>query len=226
MRATPPAGVAARAGLITGLFVGILSLPFISLARFAGGRGLGLFFLLIALIAYAVAGFIATRRSGLLRSGVGAGALAAVITVFIAICLGIAILGLMAPRLMMALSGDPVISGRPHLPAARGLLRRGALLWLAALYGLIMLAVGAFGGFIGGLLGRVGRPQSPAAFPYAAAPTPSGVAAPYTPGGQAAGTQSYDAAPGPAPYFPPPIYHPDAPAPEAPTTVDEAQPPA
>ena len=51
MQAQRPAGVAARAGLITGLFVGILSLPVLTLSltlaaarRAVGGSALELFF--------------------------------------------------------------------------------------------------------------------------------------------------------------------------------------
>ncbi len=116
MQAQRPAGVAARAGLITGLFVGILSLPVITLSRLTSGAGLSLLFLIVALVAFAIAGYIATRRSGLLRSGVGAGALAALIAIFIAICLGVVIVALLAPRVALVtqapFGGAPAGGGR------------------------------------------------------------------------------------------------------------------
>ena len=196
MQAAPPAGIATRAGLITGLFVGVLSLPVITLTRLSGAPGLSLFFLLIALVAYIIAGSIATRRSGLLRSGVGAGALAAAITLFLAICLGIVILAALSPRL--AVNFPPAgVAGH-----ARGLLVRRALVGGTLIASLILMALGVAGGFIGGMLGRIGRPRQPLAPPYtSASPAPQFAASAVT-------APTYPSAPNAAPFFPPPIYDP------------------
>lgn len=211
MQAAPPAGVATRAGLITGLFAGILSLPFITLMRLSGAPGLGFFFLFIALVAYMIAGSIATRRSGLLRSGVGAGALAAAITLFIAICLGIVILALLSPRLAQGLPTAAGVAGRAHRPLARALTRRGAVLWLAVIGSLNVMALGVIGGFLGGLLGRIGRQRQAAAPSSAQADPTQQFAASAPPFTANAAPSTYPSDPNAASYFPPPIPHPNDP---------------
>ena len=176
MQAQRPAGIAARAGLITGLFIGILSLPVITISGVTGGRGLLLLFLLIAFGAFAIAGYLSGRRSGRVLSGVGAGTLAAAVAVFIALCVGVVIVALLAPH--AALGG--VRGGRLRpLPLVRTAIAR---LFTG---GFFMLGAGALGGLIGGLLSRLGRPRS-------------------APGSGAPGGGERPFAPQPAPAFPPP----------------------
>jgi hypothetical protein len=205
MQAQRPAGIAARTGLITGLFVGVLSLPVITISGVTGGRGLLVLFLLVAFVAFAIAGYLATRRSGLVRSGVGAGTLAAAVAVFIALCLGVVIVALLAPH--AALGGGRGGRLRP-LPLVRTAIVR---LFTG---GFFMLAAGALGGLIGGLLGRLGRPRSApggdapgsGARPFTPAPTPafSPPGGGYTPGDSSPTT--------PQPYYPlAPAYDGDAP---------------
>lgn len=200
MQAQRPAGIAARAGLITGFFVGVLSLPVITINGVTGGRGLFLLFLLIAFIAFAIAGYLAARRSGRIRSGLGAGALAAGIAMFIAICCGIVIVTLLASR-------APLAPGRVRVVP----LARQAILRLV-IGSLVIFGVGTVGGFVGGLLGRLSRPR--AAFGSGAA----GAAPPFTPppapafiplGGYTPGDSSTTT---PQPYYPlAPAYDGDAP---------------
>lgn len=221
MQAQRPAGVAARAGLITGLFVGILSLPVITLSRLTSGAGLGLLFLIVALVAFAIAGYIATRRSGLLRSGVGAGALAALIAIFIAICLGVVIVALLAPR--VALVAQAPLGGRgfggrgvPN-PGVRSFPRVRAAIVSLFLAPLLLMGTGVLGGFLGALLARLGRPRQPVAPQFAPAgfapqftAPPAAPAAPFAPA-----APNYPSNPGgatPPPYYPPtPPYDPNAP---------------
>lgn len=211
MQAQRPAGIAARAGLITGLFVGILSLPFIALSRFAGAAGLGLIFLVIALIACAIAGFLATRRSGLLRSGVGAGALAAFITLFIATCLGIAIIALLAPHVALA----PLGGGRGGFgalrPGIRVLRPRFAALLIYLFTSALVMGAGVGGGFLGGLLARLTHPRQPAA--------PQFSPQPYSPA-SASNAPTDVNSPSPMPYYPPPPIF-DAEAPTTPSFPQE-----
>jgi hypothetical protein len=207
MQAQRPAGIAARTGLITGLFVGVLSLPVITISGVTGRVGLRLLFLAVALVAFAIAGYLATRHSGLLRSGVGAGALAAAVAMFIAICFGTVIVALMTPYALLG--------------AGRGIrIRRMPLARLAFirlfLQTLLILGAGVLGGFLGGLLGRLGRPRQPAApqfAPSGPAPqfAPGGFTAPFTPAGNAVTPGGFPSQPA----YPPTPYDPDAP-----TTVD------
>lgn len=190
MQSQRPTGVAARAGLITGLFVGILSLPVITLSvtlaavrRAAGGSALGFFFLIAALIAFAVAGYIATRHSGLLRSGTGAGALASLVATFVAVCLGTVIIILLASR-VAAIAPLARGGGRVVAIALRQIISRSIV------SGILLLGAGPLGGFIGALLGRLGRPAQPNAPAFTAG---GPVVPPFTP--QAA-----------APFAPPPAY--------------------
>lgn len=229
MQATP-AGVATRVGLITGLFIGVLSLPFITLMRLSGAPGLGALFLLIALVAYAIAGYLATRRSGLLRSGVGAGALAATITLFIAICLGIVILALLAPRLALGLPIPPALVHGVRGPLARAATRRviGAA-GFTIIASLLIMGLGLLGGFLGGLFGRLGRPRQPVSPTYSApspAPqfTPSAMpgtlGTPGTPGTSGVPfAPSYPPDPAAAPYAQPAPYDPG----DTPTVMDGGQ---
>lgn len=229
MSAQPPS-VATRNGAIAGVLLGILCLPIItvSAARAALGprNGLAIIFLVIALIVFAVAGFSASRRNGLLRSGVWAGFLAALITTFIAVCLGIVIVTLLAPSLLAA------------APAARrGVAWRVSRLTVTArlavvrltLGGLILLVGGLVAGLVGGLLGRIGRRSGDGGR--------GGQAAAYV--AQGANAQAFSAPTTPTPPYgqpytppmgpvntPPPAYYPAA-APfddNAPTTVRESQP--
>lgn len=191
------AGVAAQAGFITGFFVGILSLPLITLSvslgvfrRAFGGSGLFFFFLLAALIAFAIAGYVATRRSGLLRSGVGAGALASAIATFIAVSLGIVIITLLVARLAPAAA----LSGRIGSGALRAGLRM--IIVRSIIGSALLLVAGPLSGMIGGALGRAGAPTQPFApgpsappsyrtpvytSPVPTAPGYSGSTAPITP---------------------------------------------
>lgn len=208
MMRSQPSSVATRNGVIAGIALGILSLPVITLSvieRVVGlGGGLPALFLLSALVVFAVAGFSASRYSGLARSGVWAGFLAALIATFIAICLGVVIVALLT-------SNAAVVA-----PAARhgaaGRLALGVRLAIVrlALGGLILLAGGLVAGLIGGLLGRIGRPHGGHAHgaPYLASDSAAQTqvyAAPTSP------AQSYMADYTPAPPSAPPLYTPTAP---------------
>lgn len=201
MRAQRPAGIATRAGLMTGLFIGVLSLPVITISGVIRLLGLRLLFLAVACVAFAIAGYLATRRSGRLRSGVGAGALAAVVAVFIALCCGVVIVTALTPSLLTG-------------AVARGArIRRGALefflLARLAAQALYMLGAGAVSGLIGGALGRLGRPQ----LQYAPA-------TPVAPTGEVAGA-AYQA----GSFAPHPVYPPAAPYDsDAPTIITPSSP--
>lgn len=183
MRAQRPAGIATRAGLMTGLFIGVLSLPVITISGVVRLLGLRLLFFVVACVAFAIAGYLATRRSGRLRSGVGAGALAAVVAVFIALCCGVVIVAALTPSLLTG-----AVSRGPRI-------RRGALelflLARLAWQALYMLGAGAVSGLIGGALGRLGRPQ-----PQFASATP------FTPTGEAAGAAYQAGSSAPQPIYP------------------------
>ena len=225
MQAQRPAGVAARAGLITGLFVGILSLPVITLSRLTSGAGLGLLFLIVALVAFGIAGYIATRRSGLLRSGVGAGALAALIAIFIAICLGVVIVALLAPRVALVaqapfggpMAGADLADAAYRTLGLRAFPRVRTAIVSLFLAPLLLMGTGVLGGFLGALLARLGRPRQPVAPQFAPAgfapqftPPPAAPVAPFAPA-----APNYPSNPGgatPPPYYPPtPPYDPNAP---------------
>jgi hypothetical protein len=120
--------------------------------RAFGGSGLFFFFLLAALIAFAIAGYVATRRSGLLRSGVGAGALASAIATFIAVSLGIVIITLLVARLAPAAA----LSGRVGSGALRVGLRM--IVVRGVIGSALLLVAGPLAGLIGGALGRAGAP--------------------------------------------------------------------
>lgn len=217
-----PASVATRNGVIAGVILGILSLPVITFS--AIGRlvnrlsGLPLLFLLVALVVFAVAGFSAARRNGLLRSAAWAGFLAGLITAFIGICLGVVILTLMAPY-VLALA--PRVASRPRAGRAlvTALARAGVLRLIVD--GLALLAIGAVAGLIGGLLGRIGRPHNTSgpsasfvappvgAQPQAYAPPPP--AQPQTPAGVYTQT--------PTPFYPTAAPYDDS----APTTIRDSQ---
>jgi hypothetical protein len=136
--------------------LGILSLPFIALGAIGSagrpaGNGLGALFLLIALVVFALVGLLASRHNGLLRSGVWAGFLAALITAFIAVCLGVVILILLAPYALLA--------GRAAThPGARAAL--GRLVVARATLGVVgLLLAGLIGGAVGGVVGRLVHPR-------------------------------------------------------------------
>lgn len=172
MRSQRPAGIAARTGLITGLFAGVLSLPVIALSavmRFTGGPRmfLWMFFLAVALVAFAVAGFISTRHSGLLRSGTGAGSVAALVATFIAICLGLVIVILLSAHNPIGALGVPGRLRKENVGALRFTPFRDSVIAL-----LLLVATGPLGGFIGGLLGRLNRPARPSVAQVAPQPGP------------------------------------------------------
>ncbi len=155
-----PASVATRNGVIAGTVLGILSLPVITFS--AVGRAFGrltalpTLFLLVAVVVFAVMGFLASRRNGLLRSGVWSGFLAGLITAFIGVCVGVVILTLLAPY---AVAAAHAAAPRRTPRAALAILARVALTRLL-LSGLALLAAGALAGLIGGALGRFARPGS------------------------------------------------------------------
>ncbi len=150
-------GGAMRAGMIAGILVGIFSLPIIALSA-AGGFGapIGLLrigFLVVATVAFAVAGFTASKRSGLTRSGVWAGVLGALLTAFIMICVGIVIVLLLGPHTLAA-GLAPRGAGR-----ALRLLVRVALVRLV-IASLVTLGCGLVAGLIGGALGGQAHQRS------------------------------------------------------------------
>lgn len=215
-----PLSVATRNGAIAGVALGILSLPFIALGAIGSagrpaGNGLGALFLLIALVVFALVGLLASRHNGLIRSGVWAGFLAALITTFIAVCLGVVILILLAPYALLA--------GRVAThPGARAAL--GRLVVARATLGVVgLLLAGLIGGVVGGVLGRLVHPRGGGAgmrgAPYVAdpaAPTRQYTAPPQPPAPSAQGyTASYGEAyaasyPPAPPINTPPVYYPPA----------------
>ena len=214
MMQSQPSSVATRNGVIAGVALGILSLPVITLSvieRAVGlGGGLAALFLLIALVVFAVAAFSASRYSGLVRSGVWAGFLAALITTFIAICLGVVILTLLASNAAVAV---PVARRAGHGAAGRLALGVRLAIVRLALGGLILLAGGFIAGLIGGLLGRIGRRGGGRGqgAPYSASDsaTPTQVYATPTPPAQSY-MAGYTPPPG-APPSAPPLYTPTPP---------------
>ncbi len=185
--------VATRNGVIAGVILGLLSLPVITLSavtRLRGaGSGLSILFLVVAVVIFAVAGFAASRRNGLLRSGVWAGFLGGLITALILVCVGVVILTLLAPYALLAASAARR-AGR--LAALAG---RAAIVRLV-LSGLIVTVGGLIAGLIGGALGRIGRPQAPGAAAY----TPGSGRMPPT-FGEPAAPQARSFAPAPAQGF-------------------------
>jgi hypothetical protein len=211
MMQSQPSSIATRNGVITGVALGILSLPVITLSVIGRAVGLGggllALFLLIALVVFAVVAFSVSRYSGLARSGVWAGFLAALITAFIAICLGVVILVLLVSNAAVA---APVARRAGH--GAAGYLALGVRLAIVrlALGGLIVLASGLIAGMIGGLLGRIGRPggrrgQAASYSANASATQAQVYATPMPP------AQSYMAGYMPTPQSAPPLYTPTAP---------------
>lgn len=196
-------GGATRAGMIAGALVGMFSLPIIALsaAGSATGAPIGLLrvgFLVVATVAFAAAGYTASRRSGALRSGVWAGFLGGLLAAFIMICMGVVIVLLLAPH-AATLGHAPRASGR-----ALRLLVRVAVVRLAVA-GLVTLGCGLVAGLVGGALGRPVRPHSSASATYAdmrptqayVAPTPPppaihDYAAVYTPDPAQPMTPVYD----------------------------------
>lgn len=160
MRQARPASAATRNGVIAGAILGILSLPVITFSAFGRAFGrltaLPTLFLLVAAVVFAVIGFLASRHNGLLSSGVWSGFLAGLITAFIAVCVGIVILTLLAPY---ALSAAHAVNPRRSPRAIAAILARAAVGRLL-LSGLALLAAGALAGLIGGALGRLARPVS------------------------------------------------------------------
>ncbi len=207
-----PSSVATRNGVIAGVALGILSLPVITLSvieRAVGlGGGLPILFLLIALVVFAAAGFSASRHSGLARSGVWAGFLAALITTFIAICLGVVILALLASNAAVV---APAARRAGHGAAGHLALDVRLAIVRLALGGLILLVSGLVAGLIGGLLGRIGRRGGGRrqGAPYSASATPTQVYATPTPSAQSY-MAGYTPPPG-APLNAPPLYTPTAP---------------
>ncbi len=226
MMQAQPSSVATRNGVIAGVLIGVLSLPVVALSavgRVAGlGGGLRLLFLLAARVAFAVAGFSASRRNGLLRSGVWAGALAGLITAFIALCLGVVILTLLAPYAIVvtthALAGRRLVATITRLAFVR--------LFLGAL---LLATCGLVAGLVGGLLGRIGRPRGPGGqgAPYVASPPPppQGYTPPmpnaqaYTAGTYMPTPQTPYTPPTPTPYYPTAVAYDDS----APTTIRDSQ---
>lgn len=226
-RAYRPASVATRYGAIAGIALGILSLPDIALSAIGrtGGGALGVLFLLVALLVCALVAFAASRHNGLFRSGVWAGFLAALITLFIALCLGTVIVILLAPyTAALAHAAHPAAR-----PVGRAALSR-VIVGRAILGGLETLLAGLVGGLIGGALGRLSHPRGHAG--------PGSMAAPYD-ANPAAPTRAYATpmAPPPAqgyghppmsPANTPPLYYPATPAAppvdlDAPTTQLDSQ---
>jgi hypothetical protein len=210
-RAYQPASVATRYGAIAGVALGILSLPDIALSAIGrtGGGALGVLFLLVTLLVCAVVGFVASRHNGLFRSGVWAGFLAALITLFIALCLGTVIVILLAPY-------TASLAHAAH-PAARAAALSRVVIGRAILGGVETLLAGLVGGLIGGALGRLSHPRDHAG--------PGPMAAPYS-ANPAAPTRAY-AAPMP-PANTPPLYYPAPPSAtpvdlDAPTTQIDSQ---
>lgn len=180
MRHVSPASVATRNGVIAGVILGILSLPILTIsgAERALGRltPLPTLFLLVAVIVFLVIGFLAARRNGLVRSGVWSGFLAGLITAFIAVCLGIVILTLLAPFTLAAAH-----AARRARHGAGPLLARVVIVRLL-LVGLALMVAGAIAGLLGGALGRIGRPHpsggTGAGYTTPPPPPPSGDYAP------------------------------------------------
>lgn len=229
MMQAQPSSIATRNGVIAGVLIGMLSLPVIALnavGRAAGvGGGLLLLFLLAALVAFAVAGFSASRRNGLLRSGVWAGALAGLITAFIALCLGVVILTLLAPYAVLVATHVTV-----RVPAGRrlvaGIVR---LAFVRLILGALLLAAcGLIAGLVGGLLGRIGRPHDAGGqrAPYVASPPPPSQPQGYAPpmpnaraGVYTPAPQTPQFPPAPTAYYPTGVAYDDS----APTTIRDSQ---
>jgi hypothetical protein len=227
-----PASIATRNGVTAGILVGILSLPVVALSAAGRSAGIGggveallrLVLLAFAVVTFATLAFLASRRSGLLRSGVWVGLLGALLAAFIAICLGVVIVTLIGSQAPAVL---PAARHATHAARAASLLVRGAILRLF-LGGLIMLLAGLVAGLIGGALGRIGRPR--------AASADGDMRAPYVANPDATQTHNYSAPTPPMPpsappaqsyagvYTPQPSY-PTAPAYDdsAPTVVHESQ---
>ncbi|HEX5570055.1 MAG TPA: hypothetical protein VFX31_01620, partial [Ktedonobacterales bacterium] len=181
-------------------------------------------------VVFALVGLLASRHNGLIRSGVWAGFLAALITTFIAVCLGVVILILLAPYALLA--------GRVAThPGARAAL--GRLVVARATLGVVgLLLAGLIGGVVGGVLGRLVHPRGGGAgmrgAPYVAdpaAPTRQYTAPPQPPTPSAQGyTASYGEAyaasyPPAPPINTPPVYYPPATplAADAPTSQTDGQ---
>lgn len=204
-----PSSIATRNGVIAGIVLGILSVSGITLSAVGiGGRGLQALFLLVALVVFLVAGASASRYNGLARSGVWAGFLAALITAFIAICLGVVILVLLASN---AAAAGPVARRAGHGATAHLALAVRLAIVRLVVGGLILLVSGLVAGLIGGLLGRIGRRGGGQRTPYNAsdhAPQTQVYAATPPP---AQNAQNYMAGYSPAPSNTPPLYTPAAP---------------
>lgn len=187
-----PRSVATRNGVVAGLVMGTLSLPDIALNAIGrtGGGALGIVFVLIALIVFALVGLLASRHDGLIRSGVWAGFLGALITTFIALCVGTVIVIALTPTtLLLAHAAHP----GAH-PAARAALSR-VIVARALLGSLELLLAGLVGGLIGGALGRLTHPRNGGrGGGNASGPGPRG--APYV-ADPAAPTREYTAPPQP-----------------------------
>jgi hypothetical protein len=223
MQVQRPAGIAARTGLITGLFIGVLSLPIFALSGVTSLIGVGLIFIAVALVAFGVASYTATRHSGQIRSGVGAGVLAALIAIFIVLCFGVTIAALLARAFPLGSGGRGPHLRRPGLEVT--LLDH--LLPLA----LIILVAGLIGGFIGALLGRIGRPRGQASTTQGRDFTPTGGAPEFAPPPPVTRAAGYPPAPDaytpgemdgaqPQPYYPPVAPYDN----EAPTTITPSGP--
>ncbi len=219
-----PSSLATRNGVIAGVVLGMLSLTGITVTAVGvGGRALQALYLLVALIVFAVVGFSASRYSGLLRSGVWAGFLAGLITAFIAICLGVVILTLLASNASLA---APVARRGGHGAASHlALAARLAFVRISA-GGLILLSGGFVSGLIGGLLGRIGRRRGgrEQGAPYVASADDAQTRA-YMPPPVQAYAGGYTPAPQSASSATPPPYYPTATAYDdsTPTTVRDSQ---
>ena len=230
-----PASIATRNGVIAGILLGILSLPVITLSvigRVASARvALPALFLLIALVVFAIAGFSAARRNGLIRSGVWAGFLAALLTAFVGFCLGVVIVTLLSPYVILAAPNLAPARRAGHIALAVRL-----VITRLGLGSLILLVGGVIAGLLGGLLGRIGRPRASGGLgaAYASGPTPPPAqgyapAAPFSPPAQGYAPSAQVPAgaymPSQPPASPPPLYYPTPNAYEndAPTTVHDYQ---
>ncbi len=188
-------GAAARQGFLYGAILGILSLPVIALVTLSrlggvgGGQTLLIGFAVIAIILTFMAGLVASRRTGRLSSGVGAGLLAGALAGFIAVCLGTVIIILLAPYIDLRAARIIRLTGRRGPGLIADILR--------LFYGGVILAViGLIMGTLGGLIGRIrrgsgGNAGNMAAGYVSGGPVPTGYAAPNQSAPSNQGYQSY-----------------------------------
>ncbi|MEO7000403.1 MAG: hypothetical protein ABI068_01190 [Ktedonobacterales bacterium] len=233
-------GSSLRVGVLTGIIVGIVSLPVTALRAAAdAGLPLTILFAIIACAAFLIAGIIATRRSGRIGSGVLAGLIAGIVSAFVAVCIGIVLILALTPHVLPM----GVANGHGIFLQAAAERRRNGMIRLAVtrevLGGLLLIVAGVVFGLIGGLFGRIGRrppvgPVAPGFTPPSMTPNGFG-ASPNLP----AGTPYMTATPAPPSLYTEPTNYlpPSGPAYSAyptatayrgddPTTVIPPQPPA